>query len=554
MQEMITIRLVNDNSKTEVAIGSTLWDIYNLIKPQMKEDVIAAKVNNITAPLSLKLYSDKTVEFLDLTSSSGERVHTRSIFFILGMAIKELYGIKSDFNVEASISSGYYCSLNIGHEIFPEDIDAIKTRMREIMKKDLPFVRKTETTEDAIKRFAALGLESRSKLLKYSGLLYCTYYMIGEYPDTFYSALLKSTGQIKGFDLMRFHDGILVRIPDPKNPRELKPLVKQEKMLDVFRRAKRLQRIVRLRTIGDLNEINTLSYTTELINASEAIQEKQIVTIAEQIEQRPHVRLVLIAGPSSSGKTTFSKRLSIQLMACGIYPQSISMDDYFVDRDKTPRDENGEYDYESIDALNLPLLSEHLQDLFNGKEIELQRYNFITGMNEKIGKKMKLTDRSVIIMEGIHALNPKLTEQISDLLKYKIYVSALTTILIDEHNHIPTTDNRLLRRIVRDYKYRNYSAQQTINRWPSVTAGEKKWIYPYQENADAMFNSSLLFELAGLKNQALPLLETVPENVPEYSEAYRLKKFLSYIRPLPIDKLPLTSLLREFLGGSSFHY
>jgi len=554
MQEMITIRLVNDNSKTEVAIGSTLWDIYNLIKPQMKEDVIAAKVNNITAPLSLKLYSDKTVEFLDLTSSSGERVHTRSIFFILGMAIKELYGIKSDFNVEASISSGYYCSLNIGHEIFPEDIDAIKTRMREIMKKDLPFVRKTETTEDAIKRFAALGLESRSKLLKYSGLLYCTYYMIGEYPDTFYSALLKSTGQIKGFDLMRFHDGILVRIPDPKNPRELKPLVKQEKMLDVFRRAKRLQRIVRLRTIGDLNEINTLSYTTELINASEAIQEKQIVTIAEQIEQRPHVRLVLIAGPSSSGKTTFSKRLSIQLMACGIYPQSISMDDYFVDRDKTPRDENGEYDYESIDALNLPLLSEHLQDLFNGKEIELQRYNFITGMNEKIGKKMKLTDRSVIIMEGIHALNPKLTEQISDLLKYKIYVSALTTILIDEHNHIPTTDNRLLRRIVRDYKYRNYSAQQTINRWPSVTAGEKKWIYPYQKNADAMFNSSLLFELAGLKNQALPLLETVPENVPEYSEAYRLKKFLSYIRPLPIDKLPLTSLLREFLGGSSFHY
>jgi len=554
MQEMITIRLVNDNSKTEVAIGSTLWDIYNLIKPQMKEDVIAAKVNNITAPLSLKLYSDKTVEFLDLTSSSGERVHTRSIFFILGMAIKELYGIKSDFNVEASISSGYYCSLNIGHEIFPEDIDAIKTRMREIMKKDLPFVRKTETTEDAIKRFAALGLESRSKLLKYSGLLYCTYYMIGEYPDTFYSALLKSTGQIKGFDLMRFHDGILVRIPDPKNPRELKPLVKQEKMLDVFRRAKRLQRIVRLRTIGDLNEINTLSYTTELINASEAIQEKQIVTIAEQIEQRPHVRLVLIAGPSSSGKTTFSKRLSIQLMACGIYPQSISMDDYFVDRDKTPRDENGEYDYESIDALNLPLLSEHLQDLFNGKEIELQRYNFITGMNEKIGKKMKLTDRSVIIMEGIHALNPKLTGQISDLLKYKIYVSALTTILIDEHNHIPTTDNRLLRRIVRDYKYRNYSAQQTINRWPSVTAGEKKWIYPYQENADAMFNSSLLFELAGLKNQALPLLETVPENVPEYSEAYRLKKFLSYIRPLPIDKLPLTSLLREFLGGSSFHY
>lgn len=554
MQEMITIRLVNDGSIAEVPKGSSLLDIYNILKSNVKGDIIAAKVNNVPAPLSITLYSDKTVEFLDLSSSSAERAHTRSIFFILGMAVKELYGVKSDFNVEASISSGYYCSLYIGHEPSQDDIDAIKARMQEIISKDLPFIHKTEPTEDAIERFKALGLESRSKLLKYSGLIYCNYYMVGDYPDTFYSALLYSTGQIKGFDLMLYHDGILVRVPNPQNPTQLKPLVKQEKMLDVFRRYKKWQRIVGFRTIGELNEINALSYTTELINVSEALQEKQIVSIAEQIEQRPHVRLILIAGPSSSGKTTFSKRLSVQLMACGLRPHAISMDDYFLDRDKTPKDEKGDYDFESIDALNLPLLAEHLQKLFDGEEIELPRYNFLTGKSEKSGKKLKISPRSVIVMEGIHALNPKLTEQISDLVKYKIYVSALTTILIDEHNHIPTTDNRLLRRIVRDFKYRNYSAQQTINRWPSVTAGERKWIFPYQENADAMFNSSLLFELAGLRDQALPLLDTVPQNVPEYSEAFRLKRFLSYIRPLQIDKLPPTSLLREFLGGSSFHY
>ena len=325
-------------------------------------------------------------------------------------------------------------------------------------------------------------------------------------------------------------------------------------MLEVIREHKDWQDIVRLRTIGDLNKANDSGYTSLLINVAEALQEKKICHIAEEIQRRPQVRLILIAGPSSSGKTTFSKRLSVQLMACGLRPFPISMDDYFVDRTLTPRDEKGDYDFESVDALNIPLLSEHLQRLFAGEEIELPRYNFQTGKSESSGKRIKLSPRDIVVMEGIHALNPKLTESISDLLKFKVFVSALTTILLDDHNNIPTTDNRLLRRIVRDYKYRGYSATETIGRWPSVMKGEEKWIVPFQENADVMFNSALLFELALLRTQALPLLEMVPENVMEYAEAYRLRKFLGYIKPIPLGDVPPTSLLREFLGGSSFHY
>ena len=335
-------------------------------------------------------------------------------------------------------------------------------------------------------------------------------------------------------------------------PTQLRPLVKQEKMFEVFRTHREWQDIIGLRTIGDLNDINSKGHATDLINVSEALQEKKVCHIAEEIANRPQVRLVLIAGPSSSGKTTFSRRLSVQMAACGIWPVTISMDDYFVDRELTPRDEKGDYDFESVDALNLPLMQEQLQALFNGEEVELPRYNFLTGKSEKSGNRIKLNRRSVIVMEGIHALNPKLTESISDLLKYKVYVSALTTILLDNHNYIPTTDNRLLRRIVRDHKYRNYSAYDTIHRWASVRAGENKWIFPFQENADAMFNSALLFELACLRDQALALLEMVPENVTEHAEAVRLRKFLHYIRPIQVEQIPPMSLLREFLGGSIF--
>lgn len=372
--------------------------------------------------------------------------------------------------------------------------------------------------------------------------------------DNFYGSLLINTSQLTLFGLEKYFDGALLRLPSRQNPAELGALIRQDKMFDIFKEQHRWNRILGVSTVGDFNEAVRLGQTTGLINVSEALQEKKIASIAEQIAHRQSTRVVLIAGPSSSGKTTFCKRLSIQLVTCGIKPIQISLDDYFVDRHLTPKDENGEYDYESVHALNIPLLNEQLQQLFEGKTIELPKYNFQTGKSEKSGKRLQLGDNQVLVLEGIHALNPELTAQIPQEQKFHIYISALTTILLDDHNYIRTTDNRLLRRIIRDYKYRGVNAQETIHRWPSVRAGENKWIFPYQENADVMFNTAMLFELAVIKQQAEPLLDLVPENCPEYAEAYRLRTFLDYIQPIPNRALPPTSLLREFLGGSSFKY
>lgn len=553
MQEQLTIHCVNNNRQIKVKAGCTLEEIYKQASIEGLGEVTVARVNNVIKGLDFIVYTNKDVEFLDLHSPSGLRTYTRSLFFIMGYAIKKLFPGR-DFCMEAPVSNGYYCRLDLGRPLEDEDIANIRHCMDDVISKDLPFRRTVCHTEDAIKLFESKGMGSKVRLLRSLHTLYSSYHTLEDYSDYYYGALLPRTGKIHVYDIMRYHDGVLVRVPDSSNPLVLKPLIQQNKMLDIFREHQRWQKIIGLRTIGDLNVASSNGYTSDLINIAEALQEKKICQIAEEIQHRPKVRLVLISGPSSSGKTTFSKRLAIQLMVCGYHPVAFSMDDYFVDRVKTPRDANGEYDFESIDALNLPRLEHDLQELFAGHEIELPKYNFQTGKSEMSGKKLRLDQRTIIIMEGIHGLNPKLTENISDLLKYKIYVSALTTILLDDHNYIPTTDNRLLRRIVRDYKYRGYSALDTIKRWPSVTAGEQKWIFPYQENADIMFNSALLFELAGLRNQALPLLEMVPENVPEHSEAYRLKKFLQYIQPIQIDNLPPTSLLREFLGGSSFHY
>ena len=372
--------------------------------------------------------------------------------------------------------------------------------------------------------------------------------------DNFYGSLLINTSQLTLFGLEKYFDGALLRLPSRQNPAELGALIRQDKMFDIFKEQHRWNRILGVSTVGDFNEAVRSGQTTGLINVSEALQEKKIASIAEQIAHRQGTHVVLIAGPSSSGKTTFCKRLSIQLVTCGIKPIQISLDDYFVDRHLTPKDENGEYDYESVHALNIPLLNEQLQQLFEGKTIELPKYNFQTGKSEKSGKRLQLGDNQVLVLEGIHALNPELTAQIPQEQKFHIYISALTTILLDDHNYIRTTDNRLLRRIIRDYKYRGVNAQETIHRWPSVRAGENKWIFPYQENADVMFNTAMLFELAVIKQQAEPLLDLVPENCPEYAEAYRLRTFLDYIQPIPNRALPPTSLLREFLGGSSFKY
>lgn len=547
---MLSIRCGNDSQTYKVNEGISLLELYNTINPKLKFKAVSAKVNNVGRGLNFRLYNNADVTFHDITDQSGLRTYTRTLLFILGKAVSKLYD-GCHVSVEAPVSNGFFVYLRHSddHSI---DVDAIKAEMDDIIRRDIPFERVVCPTEEAIRLFEKQGMLSKAKLLRTTGTLYTTYYTLDGYPDYYYSDLCPSSGWIDLYGLEACRDGVLLRLPDPDAPGQLRPFVKQEKMLDVFKEHRIWQYIGGIRTIGDLNEILAQGYTNEVINVSEALQEKKICHIAEDIQSRKTVRLVLISGPSSSGKTTFSKRLSVQLIVCGIRPYAFSMDDYFVPRTQTPRDEEGNYDYESVDALNIPLLTDHLQRLFAGEEVELPRYDFKTGESLPSGRKLKLGPKDVLIMEGIHALNPKLTEQLADALKYKVYVSALTSIQLDNQNYISTRDNRLLRRIVRDYKYRGYSATDTIGRWGSVSKGENKWIFPFQEEADAMFNSALLFELALLRTQALPLLEMVPESAPEYAEAYRLRKFLNYINPMRIEALPPASLLREFLGGSSF--
>lgn len=553
-QNIITVRCKNNGKTKSMEAGCNLQEVLDTLKPKGLQDVVNAKVNNVVRGLDFVLYNSCDVEFQDITSESGMRTYSRSLCFVLSKATKDLFP-KSLIRVETSVSGGYYCRILIGRPLEDADVTAITKQMQKIIDRNLPFVHKTALTDDAIKFFEKEKMQSKVKLLRSYNRLYTDYYTLEGEADFYYGSLLPTTGKLNLFGLMRYSDGVLLRLPDDDNPKQLRPLVKQEKMLEVIKEHRKWQEIIGISNIGELNEVNEDKVAASaLINVAEALQEKKISRIAESIQSHPEVKLVLVAGPSSSGKTTFSKRLSVQLMACGIKPVAISMDDYFIDRDKTPKDENGDYDYESVYALNIPQMQKDLQDLFDGKEIKLPKYDFTTGRNVPSGKSLKIDSHTVIVMEGIHGLNPVLTKEISDLLKFKIYVSALTTISLDYHNYIPTTDNRLLRRIVRDYKYRKYSAQETISRWPKVVAGERKWIYPYQEEADVMFNSALLFELAGLRNQAMPLLKMVPENTPEYAEAYRLRKFLKYILPIKTDGLPPTSLLREFLGGSTFHY
>ena len=553
MRQVLHIRCKNNKKTQEVPIGSTLSDIYKEINLQMPYGPVSAKVNNKVEGLHYRVYHNKDVEFLDLLTPSGIRTYTRSLFLVLCKAVHDLY-TGSQVVIDIPVSNGYYCNLQLGHEITAEDVDRIRTRMQEIIDAKMPIQRYETTTEEAVKMFTELGDIQKAKLLKSSGSLYCVYYVLEDYKDYYYGSMLTNTSQLHLFGLEPYFDGVLLRIPSTQDPSKLGELIRQDKMFEVFKEHHRWQSILGIKTVGDFNEAVKNGLATDLINVSEALQEKKISQIADTIAERKEIKVVLIAGPSSSGKTTVCKRLSVQLLASGVKPVQISLDDYFVNRAETPKDENGELDYESIYALNIPLINEQFNALFRGEEVELPKYNFQTGMSEKSGKKLHLGENNILLVEGIHALNPALTEQIADDKKFKIYASALTTILLDDHNYIPTTDNRLLRRIVRDYKYRGCSAQDTIHRWPSVRAGENKWIFPYQEQADVMFNTALLFELAVIKPQAEEVLEQVPENCEEYAEAYRLRKFLKYFAPLPFRNLPPTSLLREFLGGSSFKY
>ena len=554
---MLQIYCKNINKTKSFPYGISLLDVYKGFELDIPFGPVNAKVNNKVEGLNYRFYHNKDVEFQNICTSSGMRTYVRSLCFVLCKAVEELYP-QSSIMLEHPVSKGYYCRMNLDRAIGLDDVQRIKQRMKEIIAEDIPFKRYECHTEEVVELFRQKGMIDKVKLLETSGNLYSYYYTLGDTVDYYYGSLLPSTGYIHLFGLEKYYDGLLLQVPNRLQPDELEEMIKQEKMLDVFKEHRRWNQILGVGNVGDFNEACNKGHATELINVSEALQEKRISQIADEIYNRKQkgqpIKIILISGPSSSGKTTFSKRLSVQLMANGIRPYPVSLDDYFVNREQTPRDANGEYDYESLYALDLDFFNRQLQALLNGEEVELPRFNFTTGIREMSGNRLKIDENMILILEGIHALNPELTAHLPAESKFKIYVSALTTILLDNHNYIPTTDNRLLRRIIRDYKYRGYSAEETISRWPSVRAGEDKWIFPFQENADVMFNSALLFELAVIKDYAEPILRNVPNNRSEYSEAYRLRKFLEYFVPLQDKELPPTSLLREFLGGSSFRY
>lgn len=555
MSETITIYCKNNNTYKDVPIGSSLLDIYTALGAPLRYRPMNAQVNNKTESLNFRCWQPKDIEFIDYTQLSGLRTYVRSLCHIFSKAVYDIWPMAT-LNLEHPVSKGYYCVIHNGKNIDLETIERIKKRMWELIDADLPFLHKSVRTVDAAVLFRERGMNDKARLIETAGLPYTSYYELEGYINFFYGCLTPSTGYIQLFDLEPYMDGVLLRIPKQTDPMELQPVIKQDKMFEAYKEHLTLQRTVGLDNVGDLNLAIEKGRSQDIILVSEAMQEKQVAKIAEKIADgyKEGIRIVLISGPSSSGKTTFCKRLQVQLTTNLLHPVGISLDDYFLNREDTPKDEHGEYDFESLYALDLPYFNKDLKKLLSGEEIDLPTFNFETGQRVFKGKKLKLRENSILVIEGIHALNPELTEFIDDKYKYRVYVSVLTSISLDNHNWIPTTDNRLLRRIIRDYRFRGYSAEDTINRWPSVRRGEDKWIFPYQENADAMFNSAMLYELAALRKFAEPILAQVPESSKANAEAYRLLRFLRYFNYIPTEELPGTSLLREFLGGGSFKY
>jgi len=555
MSETITIYCKNNNTYKDVPIGSSLLDIYTAVGAPLRYRPMNAQVNNKTESLNFRCWQPKDIEFIDYTQLSGLRTYVRSLCHIFSKAVYDIWPTAT-LNLEHPVSKGYYCVIHNGKNIDLETIERIKKRMWELIDADLPFLHKSVRTVDAAVLFRERGMNDKARLIETAGLPYTSYYELEGYINFFYGCLTPSTGYIQLFDLEPYMDGVLLRIPKQTDPMELQPVIKQDKMFEAYKEHLTLQRTVGLDNVGDLNLAIEKGRSQDIILVSEAMQEKQVAKIAEKIADgyKEGIRIVLISGPSSSGKTTFCKRLQVQLTTNLLHPVGISLDDYFLNREDTPKDEHGEYDFESLYALDLPYFNKDLKKLLSGEEIELPSFNFESGRRIFKGKKLKLRENSILVIEGIHALNPELTEFIDDKYKYRVYVSVLTSISLDNHNWIPTTDNRLLRRIIRDYRFRGYSAEDTINRWPSVRRGEDKWIFPYQENADAMFNSAMLYELAALRKFAEPILAQVPESSKANAEAYRLLRFLRYFNYIPTEELPGTSLLREFLGGGSFKY
>ena len=552
MANTINIRCKNTGKTFPMPLGCSVKDVYEQAGVTLNHGPVCASINNKVQGLNYRFYNSKDVELLDLTTVSGKRTYVHTLFFVLAKAVEDIFP-DGRLIIGAPVCRGYYCELYIGRPIEAEDVRRIRQRMQEIIDADMQIHRIQCPIEEAIQIFRQRGMESKAQLLESQGNLYAYYYQLDETIDFFYGCLLTHTSQIHLFDLMPLDEGMLLRVPSRKNPSELEPIEPQEKKLGVFREYHRWQHIMGVRNAGDVNASIKKGMASELINIAEALQERKLHKITDEIVERGS-KLVLIAGPSSSGKTTTSKRIAIQLMACGLHPHTLSTDNYFVNRVDTPLDEHGEYDFECIEAVDTAFFNQQMNQLLNGEEVELPRYDFPSGERKFEGKKLKIGSDDVIILEGNHALNPILSRQIPEDKKYRIYVSTLTTIALDDHNYVPTEDIRLLRRLLRDFRYRGYTALETIRRYPSVSRGEEKWIFPFQETADATFNSALLYELNVIREQVMPILEQVSEREPEYSEASRLRKFLRYFLPVPARQVPPTSLLREFSGGSSFKY
>ncbi len=553
MPQNLRIRCRNNGQVISVPFGTSLKELYATCNLDMKYGAMCALVNNKVQGMNYRFYNSKDVQFLDITSTHGMRTYTLSLFLVLAKAVEDLYP-GGQLIIGAPVSRGYFCELRIGREVNEDDVTALRNRMQEIIRADERIHRVQCPIEEAIEMFRKRGMESKAKLLEGQRNLYTYYYSLGDTIDYFYSCLLTRTGRIHLFGLQKFFDGLLLRLPSPKNPDSLEEMVPQEKMHNVIREYHRWQGIMGVRTAGEFNEAVKRGYAGQLINVSEALQDKKLNDIVDRIVEKD-AKLVLLAGPSSSGKTTTSKRLAILLMASELRPHIISTDDYFVNRVDTPKDANGNYDFECIQAVDTDLFNSDISRLLAGEEVHLPRYDFKLG--ERVyeeDRHLRMSQGDILIIEGNHALNPIMSQQTPEEKKFRIFISPLTTIALDDHNSIPTTDIRVLRRLIRDYRYRGYSALETIRRVPGVTAGEEKWIFPFQELADAIFNSALLYELAVIKDQVMPILEEVDEREVEYAEASRLRKFLRYFCSVPADQVPPTSLLREFAGGSSFKY
>lgn len=554
MRKEVEIVIENTGQKIKVTPGLSLLEIANIFDIKLEHQILGAMVNNQLKELGYEVYTPKTIRYIDITHAAGMRMYHNSLFFVLQKAAREIVP-ESKVRIEHSISNGFYCEIDGYDNLDLSLIFKIGDKMRELIAADLPIRRDKVLTTDAIELFEEMGYSDKAKLLIIRPKLYTSLYYLCDIVDYFFHTLVPSTGYLKVFDLVKYYHGMLLRVPKRSNPNEVEGIVLQDKMFDIFQEYQDWGKILGVSSVASINDQVIEGKSSDLIRISEALHEKKVAQIADLIFARGNqVKLILLSGPSSSGKTTTAKRLAVQLKVNGMKPHIISMDNYFVNRNDTPRDADGNYDFEALEALDVPKFNEDLLKLMAGQEVEIPKFSFEQGSRFYDGTKLQIEPNGVIICEGIHALNPNLTPQIPDEQKYKIYVSALTSLSIDGINRIPTTDNRLLRRIIRDYKYRSYSAKDTINRWESVRKGENRNIFPYQEHADIMFNSSLLYEFGVLKHQAEQILQQVPPTVPEYDEARRLEKFLSYILPIPDTEVPPTSILREFLGGSTFSY